>query len=46
MACREIQRERGMMFAPKEPTGDGFEGEKGPIRGWDKAGGNPRGEIM
>ena len=46
MPCREIQRERGMMFAPKEATGDGFEGAKGPIRGWGKAGGNPRGEIM
>ena len=32
----------GMMFAPEEPTGDGFAGEKGPTRGLDEAGGDPR----
>lgn len=31
-----------MMFAPEEPTGDGFAGEKGPTRGLDEAGGDPR----
>ena len=32
----------GMMFAPEEPTGDGFACEKGPTRGLDEAGGDPR----
>lgn len=34
------------MCAPKEPTGDGLAGEKGPVRGLGKAGGDPCGETV